>query len=99
MLLLLHLLLARGRLALLDQLVDLRQGLSAILTMASANSCVALARPGALSRASVPRRWSVDVLEDAIVHGLGGAGRAAAHRVIIVVVVADLAVGQHVALT
>ena len=99
MLLLLHLLLARGRLTLLDQLVDLRQGRSAILAMTAADSCVALARPGTLPRSSIPRRWPVDVLEDAIVHGLGWTGRAAAHRVIIVVVVADLAIGQHVALT
>ena len=98
MLLLLHLLLAGGRLTLLDQLVDLRQGRSAILAMTASDSCVALARPGALPRASISRRWSVDVLEDAIVHGLGWACRAATHRVIIVVVVADLTVGQHVAL-
>ena len=55
MLLLLHLLLlARGRLTLLCQLMYLRQGRPAILAVTAADSCVALARPGAFPRTSIP---------------------------------------------
>ena len=50
--------------------MDLWEARPAILAMTASYSCVALARPGALPRASISRRWSVDILKHAIMHRL-----------------------------